>query len=365
MKIKAQGWLAAAVIVVFSVALNAQRGSSQDAQPQASAAAQQGDQPAPQSAPVPAPAPGAPGLGGAAEQGGRGGFGRGQGRGGRGNFPAVTHGLGMNAVGLVQNPGYDSTPPELPADLKPGGVLIFSKTNGFRDEPAIQSSDTALAAIARLRGLPFFVTENGAVMNPEMLSKFKLVIWNNNSGDTLNDDQKAAFKDWMEKGGTYFGIHGAGGDPAPVEPRAAAYAGIRSESNWPWYVSDIIGVQFVGHAHIQPADIHIEDTKSPLVKGLPEVWHRADEWYAFQDNPRKLTGYHIIAAVDEKSYSPDNFSMGSDHPSIWWHCVGKGRALFSALGHGAEMYQEPLMIQFLDNAMAWGLNQSKTGCPVK
>src|SRR5947208_10846422 len=44
-------------------------------------------------------------------------------------------------------PVFDKTPPALPAGLKPGGILIFSKTNGFRDSPAIQASNTALSAI--------------------------------------------------------------------------------------------------------------------------------------------------------------------------------------------------------------------------
>ena len=327
-------WLAiAAAILAGSVALNAQNAEAPAGQTPPATVSQ---------------GPNSRGNGMPAAEAGRG-------RGGRG-FPPPTHGLGMNAVGRVLEPAYDTTPPELPADLKPGGVLIYSKTNGFRDEPAIQASDAALAAIAKMRGLPYFVTENGAIMNPPQLSKFKLVIWNNNSGDTLNDDQKAAFKAWMENGGVYFGIHGAGGDPAPVGDRGVNFAGIRSEANWKWYIDNTVGVQFIGHAHIQPADIHIEDAKSPLVKGLPAIWHRADEWYAFSENPRSKPGFHVIAAVDEKSYDPANYSMGGDHPSIWWHCVGRGRALFSALGHGAEMYQEPLMIQLLDNAMAWGVD---------
>src|SRR5437763_16927232 len=97
---------------------------------------------------------------------------------GRGRGP-----LGGQQAGFVQNPGYDSEPPDLPAGFKPGGVLIFSKTNGFREEPAIQASNAALAAIATLRGWPSFVTENGAVMNPAQLRMFKLVVWNNTSGD--------------------------------------------------------------------------------------------------------------------------------------------------------------------------------------
>src|SRR5581483_4254084 len=51
---------------------------------------------------------------------------------------------------------FDKTPPTLPAGLKPGGILIFSKTNGFRDTPAIKASNEALSAIAERRGWPFF-----------------------------------------------------------------------------------------------------------------------------------------------------------------------------------------------------------------
>jgi type 1 glutamine amidotransferase len=42
--------------------------------------------------------------------------------------------------------------------------------------------------------------------------------------------------------------------------------------------------------------------------------------------------------------------------------VGNGHAIYSALGHGATMYSEPLMIQLLGNAMTWGLAKSGHGC---
>jgi hypothetical protein len=159
----------------------------------------------------------------------------------------------------------------------------------------------------------------------------------------------------MENGGSFFGIHGAGGDPVtgPNNETAAA---------WKWFVDTLLGAQFVVHSSIMPGDIHIEDTKSPIVKGLPVVWHRAEEWYAFSESPRKKPGYHIIATVDEKSYTPGRATMGADHPLIWWHCVEKGHALFSALGHAGTMYAEPLMIQLLDNGMSWGLTESGRPC---
>ncbi|HXJ39554.1 MAG TPA: ThuA domain-containing protein, partial [Bryobacteraceae bacterium] len=114
-----------------------------------------------------------------------------------------------------------------------------------------------------------------------------------------------------------------------------------------------------------PADIHVEDTKHPIMKGLPAVWHRSEEWYAFSESPRKKPGFHILASVDESTYAPGRATMPGDHPLVWWHCVGNGHAVYSALGHAGSMYAEPLMIQLLDNAMSWGLAESGRGCPAK
>src|SRR5260370_28092558 len=97
-------------------------------------------------------------------------------------------------AGFVAKPTFDQEPPVIPSSFKPGGILIFSKTNGYRDEPAIQASNAALAAIAKEKGWPYFLTENVAVMNTEQLGRFRLVIWNNAIGFELNADQRAAFE---------------------------------------------------------------------------------------------------------------------------------------------------------------------------
>ncbi len=262
--------------------------------------------------------------------------------------PAPRNDLGGAQAGFVKNPVLDQTPPELPADLKPGGVLIFAKTVGYRDEPAMQASNAALSAICNERGWPYFLTENGAVMNATQLAKFKVVVWNNASGDPLTPEQREAFKTWMENGGTYIGIHGAGGDPVGNH-------GHSSLADWKWYVETLVGAQFIVHSDIVPAVIHLEDTRNPILKGLPAVWSRSEEWYAFDASPRDKPGFHILATVDETTYAPGKATMGKDHPLIWWHTVGKGRAFYSALGHAGWMYTEPLVLRLLSNAIAWGL----------
>jgi uncharacterized protein len=198
------------------------------------------------------------------------------------------------------------------------------------------------------------VTENGAVFNPSQLSRFNATVWNNTSGDTLNDEQRAAFRSYIENGGGFVGIHGAGGDPR--------YA-------WRWYVETLIGEQFKGHPlnpQFQRATIHVEDRADPATLTLPETWERIDEWYSFENSPR-TRGFHVLATLDERTYHPKmlwkDVSMGADHPVIWKHCVGKGRVFYSALGHSASTYEEPLHLALLEGAIAWAVGVEGDNCP--
>lgn len=244
---------------------------------------------------------------------------------------------------------YETVAPVLPNNLSDKAILIFSKTNGFRDDDQIEAANAALAGIAQRQGWSSYVTENAAVFNPGQLRRFRAVVWNSVSGDVLTEDQRQAFKTWLEQGGGFVGLHGAGGD--------LHYA-------WTWYVDELIGGRYIGHTlnpHIQQARLVVEDLTHPATRGLNPVWMRSDEWYSFAASPR-ARGYHILVSIDEASYrpveglipfmAPKDISMGPDHPLVWTHCVGNGRALYSALGHTASSYAEPKHLQLLTGAMA-------------
>ncbi len=245
----------------------------------------------------------------------------------------------------------DTVAPELPKKLKKPSVLIFSKTNGWRDGPAIKMSNDALEAIVKKLGWSYFITENAAVFNDADLKKFTITLWNNTSGNTHNDAQRAAFIKYMENGGAFLGTHGAGGDP---------------RYDWAWYPETLLKAQFRVHSSQQLGTVKVEDTKHPIMKGIPQVWARTyrDEWYSFRENPR-AKGVHVLAVADEKSYNPGGSSMGEDHPLVWTSCVGKGRMFYSAIGHNGENYAEPVYVQMLENALVWASGKGGPGCPEK
>jgi uncharacterized protein len=267
----------------------------------------------------------------------------------------VTIGPSLYRV-LIGLDRYDTVPPALPVSLGPTAILVFSKTNGFRDDEAIAAAQNALLDIAKRRGWSAVVTENAAVFNPQQLARFQAIVWNNTSGDVLTVDQRSAFESYMHAGGGFVGIHGAGGDP---------------KYRWRWYVETLIGAQFIGHPlrpQFQQATMHIEDESNPATRGLGHTWIRTDEWYSFATNPRGM-GTHVLATVDESTYSPvmslfvvnKDLRMG-DHPIIWTRCIGKGRAFYSAIGHAAITYREPKHIQLLEGAIAWAAGLEGVGC---
>ena len=76
------------------------------------------------------------------------------------------------------------------------------------------------------------------------------------------------------------------------------------------------------------ATIRVTD-QAILTDALPAAWTRTDEWYDVRPNPRGRVTVH--ATVDESTYRGGG--MGSDHPVIWVHHQGRGRAWYTTLGH--------------------------------
>lgn len=248
-------------------------------------------------------------------------------------------------------PVMDTAAPALPR-LRPGAVLVLSKTNGFRDSEQIATAKQVLVDLVREQGRDVFETENAAVMNPRDLARFGTVVFNSTSGNIFDDSQRAAFRAWVEQGGGVVLLHGAGGDP---------------KYDWNWWPEVLIGAQFIGHTgrpkQFQQATIDVIDRSHPAMRKLPAKWVRTEEWYSFDRIPGGH-GTRILATLDETTYEPfpERVRMGKPHPIVWSRCIGRGRVIFSALGHKAETYAEPLHRVLIDGAIRWAGRREGKGC---
>lgn len=117
-----------------------------------------------------------------------------------------------------QHPVFDTVRPPDPDSVGAKGVLIFSKTNGFRHE-SIEAGVAALQREGQKRGWDVRTTENGAFFNDDYLQRFKVVVFLSTTGDVLTEEQERSLEFFVETGGGYAGIHAAAD----------------TEADWPWY----------------------------------------------------------------------------------------------------------------------------------
>jgi type 1 glutamine amidotransferase len=248
---------------------------------------------------------------------------------------------------------YDHTPPVLPETLNHPAILVFSKSNGFRDDPSVDGAKAALKTMAGREHWSLFFTDNAAVFNAPDLTRFDAVVWNNVSGDVLTLAQRKDFKTYLENGGGFAGLHGSGGD---------------FFYDWAWYADTLIGARFKAHPmspQFQAAKLKVDNSKNPIVRGLQPEWTMTDEWYSFKTNPRQ-SGADVLVTLDESTYKPMagklDLRMG-DHPIAWTKCIGKGRSFYTAIGHRPEGYTEPNTNRLIEQGIAWVADHEQNSCP--
>ncbi len=230
--------------------------------------------------------------------------------------------VGLAAIWLAFGAGQGALAGEFRA-------LVFSKTLMFR-HPSITNG---IAAIKRLGTQNHFLveaTEDSAVFTPANLSRYRVVVFLSTSGDILNEEQQAAFRGFIEKGGGLAAVH------------AAVAGDVATEGGWPWY-GEALCAKFTNHSAIVQATVDVEDKRHPSTALLPERWVRTDEWYNFIASPRGQA--HVLASLDERTYQGG--TMGKDHPVAWSRRMGRGRIWYTALGHTEASFTEALFLKHL------------------
>ena len=222
---------------------------------------------------------------------------------------------------------------------KPLHVLAFYSTRVERDHV-----DFAMQAIPFFRAMArqdhfvFKTTTNWNDLNPGTLKNYQVIVWLDDA--PALPAQRAAFQYYMEHGGGWLGFHIAG------------Y--MDSRSTWPWF-ADFLGTVFEGNSWPPlPARLIIDDRAHPAVKGLPASFiSPANEWYYWKPDPRQNPDIKVLMTL-----APSNFPLGfkdtisgGDIPVTWTNV--KYRMIYTNMGHGNKIFDNPLQNRFFQNALLW------------
>lgn len=213
-------------------------------------------------------------------------------------------------------------------------VLIFTKTEGFRHKSIPKGIET-VTKILKAENISTVHSEDSNYFIADSLRQFDAVIFLNTTGDLFNEEQKAAFQDFIRSGKGYVGIHAASD----------------TEFEWPWY-GELVGGYFTRHPAVQKAKIDIVDRTHSSTKHLQEVWWHKDEWYDFRDIQ---PGLHIVMMLDEQSY--EGGTMGKYHPIAWYREFDGGRTFYTGLGHTDESFDVPNFQQHIVGGVKYVLGR--------
>lgn len=209
-------------------------------------------------------------------------------------------------------------------------ILVFYKTKGFY-HTSIPAGLRAFQKLGTDNNFIVDTTNNSNLFTAENLRRYKAVVFLNTTGDVLDNNQQEAFRNYIESGNGYLGVHAAAD----------------TEYEWPWY-NFLVGAYFLSHPKIQNVTVNVLDQTHVATKMLPAEWKRNDELYNYKSVHPEI---QVLARLDEKSY--EGGINGENHPFIWYHQVGKGRSFYTGGGHTDKAYEEPLFVQHLLGALQY------------
>ncbi len=195
----------------------------------------------------------------------------------------------------------------------------------------------------------FSITEinNARNITEAYLSQFSLVIQLDFPPYTWPKEAEDAFVKYIEEGrGGWIGFH-----------HATLLGEFDGYPMWQWFSDFMGGVRFKNYiAPLADGTLIVEDKQHPVMKDVPASFVVPDdEWYTYDKSPR--LNVHVLANVDESSYTPASDIKMGDHPVVWVNESKKARNVYFQIGHSSKLYETEGFTTMFRNAINWTLER--------
>ena len=185
--------------------------------------------------------------------------------------------------------------------------------------------------------------QNTDLIDSAFLSKYQLFIQLDYTPYAWKEKAVKAFQEYITKGkGGWIGFH-----------HATLLGEFDGYPMWNWFsifMGNIIYKNYIpGFAK---AKVNVEDPNHPVMKGVsPSFMVEKEEWYTYNKSPRP--NVHVLASVDESSYTPDSEIKMGDHPVIWTNLNFPARNVYIFMGHSPVLFNSEVYKTIFRNAIFW------------
>jgi hypothetical protein len=222
-------------------------------------------------------------------------------------------------------------------------VVALAEAGGIH-RPFVDAAKVWLQKLATDRNFTVDYIENTDKIDDDFLSRYQLFIQLNYPPYGWTPRAAAAFEKYIEQGrGGWIGFH-----------HTTLLGEFDGTKMWPWFSQFMGGIRFTDYiSKFATASVIVEDPAHPAMKNVAGSFVvDQEEWYTWDKSPRP--NVHVLAKVDESTYSPDTrIKMGGDHPVIWTNEHYKARNVYIFMGHHPELFQNPAFTTIFRNSIFW------------
>ena len=214
-------------------------------------------------------------------------------------------------------------------------VLMSRHSEGW-EHSYLPHAEVTIKKLGKESGLfEAVTTARSSLIKAEELAKYDVLIFATTGELPFDESQKVALLDFVRSGKGFVGIHNA----------------TDTFYKWPEY-GEMIGGYFQGHPWTQEVTIKVEDAGHPATAMLGKSFKVFDEIYTFTSWDRKKT--HVLMSLDNSSV---DLSKGTrpdkDYAMGWCHTYGKGRVIYTALGHPDDLWDQKWFQQHILGCIKW------------
>lgn len=221
-------------------------------------------------------------------------------------------------------------------------VIALAEHGGIH-QPFVEAAKIWLGKLAQENDFTIDYIENTDKINDAFLAQYNLFIQLNYPPYMWTDTAKAAFIKYIEEGkGGWIGFH-----------HATLLGEFDGYPIWPWFRDFMGGIRFKNYiATFATGTVTIEDKNHPAMKGVKSPFViENEEFYTYDKSPRP--NVHVLASVDESTYTPTTDIKMGDHPVIWTNERVKARNIYIFMGHHPDLFRNPAFTQIVTNSIFW------------
>ncbi|GEO10078.1 ThuA domain-containing protein [Segetibacter aerophilus] len=231
-------------------------------------------------------------------------------------------------------------------------VLVYTKNGKGYVHDNIPSAVSCIQKLGQQHGFKVDTSRDASVMTENNLKQYSLLIFPSTNNDVFDtDEQRLAFRRYIEAGGGFVGLHSVTG----------------TERNWKWFKM-MMGGTFSWHAKFQKFKEQVITSSHPSMRGLPKVWEKEDECYFAKElypGPRVLMAHNItslnLTDTAQKNLVDKNAGGYADlYPSVWYYDFDGGHTWCTVLGHDKKDYSDPVYVKHIFQGIEYVAGQVKS-----